>query len=99
MNTRSNTVTRTDCVSASHLHTMTIRRCSLALWAKLHVSKVILSRYKIIVLLNLTPCPLLHVVVPLNIGMLNLFGRKISLTVLQLLAGIFFMLLNICTTM
>lgn len=37
--------------------------------------------------------------VPLNIGMLNLFGRKISLTVLQLLAGIFFMLLNICTTM
>ncbi|XP_072309675.1 putative transporter SVOPL [Eucyclogobius newberryi] len=37
--------------------------------------------------------------VPLNIGLLNIFGRKMSLTVLQLLAAIFFMLLNVCTTM
>uniref|UniRef100_A0A3B4AU28 Major facilitator superfamily (MFS) profile domain-containing protein n=1 Tax=Periophthalmus magnuspinnatus TaxID=409849 RepID=A0A3B4AU28_9GOBI len=34
--------------------------------------------------------------VPLNIGLLNLFGRKMTLTVLQLLAAVFFMLLNIC---
>uniref|UniRef100_A0A3P8UH88 SVOP-like n=1 Tax=Amphiprion percula TaxID=161767 RepID=A0A3P8UH88_AMPPE len=37
--------------------------------------------------------------VPLNIGLLNVFGRKMSLTVLQLMAAIFFMLVNICTTM
>lgn len=37
--------------------------------------------------------------VPLNIGLLNIFGRKMSLTILQLLAAVFFMLLNICTTM
>ncbi|XP_041832834.1 putative transporter SVOPL isoform X2 [Melanotaenia boesemani] len=37
--------------------------------------------------------------VPVNIALLNVFGRKISLTVLQLLMAIFFMLVNICTTM
>ncbi|XP_034719964.1 putative transporter SVOPL, partial [Etheostoma cragini] len=37
--------------------------------------------------------------VPLNIGLLNIFGRKMSLTVLQLVAAILFMMLNICTTM
>uniref|UniRef100_A0A3B5ACL0 SVOP like n=1 Tax=Stegastes partitus TaxID=144197 RepID=A0A3B5ACL0_9TELE len=37
--------------------------------------------------------------VPLNIGLLNVFGRKMTLTVLQLMAAIFFMLINICTTM
>lgn len=37
--------------------------------------------------------------IPLNIGLLNIFGRKMSLVMLQLMAAIFFMLLNICTTM
>ncbi|XP_034382555.1 putative transporter SVOPL isoform X2 [Cyclopterus lumpus] len=37
--------------------------------------------------------------VPVNICLLNVLGRKLSLTVLQLGAAIFFMLLNICTTM
>ncbi|XP_070710109.1 putative transporter SVOPL [Pempheris klunzingeri] len=37
--------------------------------------------------------------VPLNICLLNVFGRKMSLTVLQLTAAILFMMLNICTTM
>ncbi|KAF6738482.1 putative transporter SVOPL [Oryzias melastigma] len=37
--------------------------------------------------------------VPLNIALLNVFGRKMSLTVLQLLAAVFFMMLNICSTM
>uniref|UniRef100_A0A3Q3VWW9 Major facilitator superfamily (MFS) profile domain-containing protein n=1 Tax=Mola mola TaxID=94237 RepID=A0A3Q3VWW9_MOLML len=37
--------------------------------------------------------------IPLNIGLLNIFGRKMALTVLQLLSAIFFMMLNICTTM
>ncbi|XP_047431693.1 putative transporter SVOPL [Mugil cephalus] len=37
--------------------------------------------------------------VPVNIGLLNVFGRKMSLTVLQLMAAVFFMLVNICTTM
>lgn len=38
-------------------------------------------------------------VIPLNIGLLNIFGRKMSLVMLQLMAAVFFMLLNICTTM
>lgn len=38
-------------------------------------------------------------VIPLNIGLLNVFGRKMTLMVLQLLSAIFFMMLNICTTM
>lgn len=38
-------------------------------------------------------------VVPLNIGLLNVFGRKVTLALLQLLAAVFFMLLNICSTM
>ncbi|KAM9846182.1 putative transporter SVOPL isoform 2-T2 [Aulostomus maculatus] len=37
--------------------------------------------------------------VPVNICLLNLFGRKMSLMVLQLAAAISFMMLNICTTM
>ncbi|XP_075900407.1 putative transporter SVOPL isoform X3 [Nelusetta ayraudi] len=37
--------------------------------------------------------------IPLNIGLLNIFGRKMSLVMLQLMAAVFFMLLNICTTM
>ncbi|KAF7650433.1 hypothetical protein LDENG_00126270 [Lucifuga dentata] len=37
--------------------------------------------------------------IPLNIGLLNIFGRKMTLTVLQLLAAILFMMVNICTTM
>lgn len=37
--------------------------------------------------------------VPLNIGLLNIFGRKMSLTILQLLAAVFFMLINVCTSM
>ncbi|XP_030005621.1 putative transporter SVOPL [Sphaeramia orbicularis] len=37
--------------------------------------------------------------VPLNIGLLNLLGRKMSLTVVQLLAAIIFMMINVCTTM
>lgn len=37
--------------------------------------------------------------IPLNIGLLNILGRRMSLMVLQTLSGIFFMLLNICTTM
>ncbi|TNM91455.1 putative transporter SVOPL isoform X2 [Takifugu flavidus] len=37
--------------------------------------------------------------VPLNIGLLNVFGRKVTLALLQLLAAVFFMLLNICSTM
>lgn len=43
--------------------------------------------------------PFILLVVPLNIGLLTIFGRKMTLTVLQLLAAVFFMLLNICTTM
>ncbi|KAK2859267.1 hypothetical protein Q5P01_003887 [Channa striata] len=37
--------------------------------------------------------------VPLNICLLNIVGRKLSLTVLQLLAAVMFMMVNICTTM
>uniref|UniRef100_A0A3P9H1F1 SVOP-like n=2 Tax=Oryzias latipes TaxID=8090 RepID=A0A3P9H1F1_ORYLA len=37
--------------------------------------------------------------VPLNIALLNVFGRKTSLSVLQLLAAFVFMMLNICSTM
>ncbi|XP_078129600.1 putative transporter SVOPL isoform X3 [Sander vitreus] len=37
--------------------------------------------------------------VPLNICLLNVLGRKLSLTVLQLVSAILFMMLNICTTM
>ncbi|XP_070785149.1 putative transporter SVOPL isoform X1 [Enoplosus armatus] len=37
--------------------------------------------------------------VPVNICMLNVLGRKMSLMVLQLVAAILFMMLNICTTM
>ncbi|XP_077356440.1 putative transporter SVOPL [Festucalex cinctus] len=37
--------------------------------------------------------------IPVNIFLLNIFGRRTSLMVLQLAAGIFFLLLNICTTM
>uniref|UniRef100_A0A8D3AHL4 Major facilitator superfamily (MFS) profile domain-containing protein n=1 Tax=Scophthalmus maximus TaxID=52904 RepID=A0A8D3AHL4_SCOMX len=37
--------------------------------------------------------------VPLNICLLNVFGRRRTMTVLQLLAAILFMLINICTTM
>ncbi|KAM3587680.1 uncharacterized protein V6R79_011648 [Siganus canaliculatus] len=37
--------------------------------------------------------------VPLNIALLTVFGRKICLTVLQLLSATLFMLLNVCTTM
>ncbi|XP_076015926.1 putative transporter SVOPL [Genypterus blacodes] len=37
--------------------------------------------------------------IPLNIVLLNVFGRKKSLMVLQLLAAALFMLVNICTTM
>lgn len=37
--------------------------------------------------------------VPLNICLLNIIGRKLSLTVLQLLAAVIFMMINICTSM
>ncbi|XP_071389352.1 putative transporter SVOPL isoform X2 [Centroberyx affinis] len=37
--------------------------------------------------------------IPLNIGLLTVLGRKMSLTVLQLLSALLFMLVNICTTM
>ncbi|XP_028307434.1 putative transporter SVOPL isoform X2 [Gouania willdenowi] len=37
--------------------------------------------------------------IPLNIGLLSFFGRKMTLTILQLLAACFFMLVNICSTM
>uniref|UniRef100_A0A9J7ZDV1 SVOP-like n=1 Tax=Cyprinus carpio carpio TaxID=630221 RepID=A0A9J7ZDV1_CYPCA len=37
--------------------------------------------------------------IPLNIGLLNIFGRKPSFAILQLLSAFFFMLVNICTTM
>ncbi|XP_070848735.1 putative transporter SVOPL [Chaetodon trifascialis] len=37
--------------------------------------------------------------IPLNICLLNVVGRKMSMTVLQLLAAMLFMMLNICTTM
>ncbi|XP_037615810.1 putative transporter SVOPL isoform X2 [Sebastes umbrosus] len=37
--------------------------------------------------------------VPINICLLNAFGRKMSLTVLQLVASVLFMMLNVCTSM
>ncbi|XP_053169837.1 putative transporter SVOPL [Scomber japonicus] len=37
--------------------------------------------------------------VPLNIGMLSLVGRRKSLMLLQLLSAILFLMINICTTM
>ncbi|XP_041819488.1 putative transporter SVOPL [Chelmon rostratus] len=37
--------------------------------------------------------------IPLNICLLNVVGRKMSMTVLQLVAAVLFMMLNICTTM
>lgn len=43
--------------------------------------------------------PCLLPVVPLNIGLLNVLGRKMTMAVLQLLAALCFMLLNICSTM
>ncbi|XP_035384520.1 putative transporter SVOPL isoform X2 [Electrophorus electricus] len=36
---------------------------------------------------------------PLNIGLLNLLGRTCSMIILQVLSAIFFMLVNICSTM
>uniref|UniRef100_A0A3Q2WV44 SVOP-like n=1 Tax=Haplochromis burtoni TaxID=8153 RepID=A0A3Q2WV44_HAPBU len=44
-------------------------------------------------------CYCIPFVVPANIALLNVFGRKMTLTVLQLLAAFFFMILNICSTM
>ncbi|XP_051544223.1 putative transporter SVOPL isoform X2 [Myxocyprinus asiaticus] len=37
--------------------------------------------------------------IPLNIGLLNIFGRKPSMVILLVLSAVFFMLVNICTTM
>ncbi|KAM8883215.1 putative transporter SVOPL [Synchiropus picturatus] len=37
--------------------------------------------------------------IPVNILLLNVLGRRITLSVLQLLAAFFFMMLNICSTM
>ncbi|XP_050963378.1 LOW QUALITY PROTEIN: putative transporter SVOPL [Labeo rohita] len=37
--------------------------------------------------------------IPLNIGLLNIFGRKPSMAILQVLSAFFFLLVNICTTM
>ncbi|KAJ4919077.1 hypothetical protein JOQ06_007916 [Pogonophryne albipinna] len=37
--------------------------------------------------------------VPVNICLLNILGRKLSMTVLQLVAAMLFMLLNICSSM
>ncbi|XP_061922773.1 putative transporter SVOPL isoform X2 [Entelurus aequoreus] len=37
--------------------------------------------------------------IPVNICLLNVFGRKRSLMMLQLAAAVFFLMLNICTTM
>ncbi|KAM4569748.1 putative transporter SVOPL isoform 2-T3 [Odontesthes bonariensis] len=37
--------------------------------------------------------------IPVNIALLNVVGRKMSLVVLQLLTAILFMMVNICTTM
>ncbi|KAK3517692.1 hypothetical protein QTP70_015673 [Hemibagrus guttatus] len=37
--------------------------------------------------------------IPLNIGLLHVVGRKCSMAILQILSAIFFMLLNVCTTM
>ncbi|XP_048869254.1 putative transporter SVOPL [Brienomyrus brachyistius] len=37
--------------------------------------------------------------IPLNIGLLNVVGRKYSMVILQLASVVFFMLVNICTTM
>ncbi|KAL6460251.1 hypothetical protein MHYP_G00320100 [Metynnis hypsauchen] len=37
--------------------------------------------------------------IPLNIGLLNIVGRKSSMIILLLLSAVFFMLVNICTTM
>ncbi|XP_051976891.1 putative transporter SVOPL [Xyrauchen texanus] len=36
--------------------------------------------------------------IPLNIGLLNIFGRKPSMVIWLLLSAVFFMLMNICTT-
>lgn len=38
-------------------------------------------------------------VIPLNITLLNVFGRKPSMAILLVLCAVFFMLVNICTTM
>ncbi|XP_036374339.1 putative transporter SVOPL [Megalops cyprinoides] len=37
--------------------------------------------------------------IPLNIGLLNIVGRKTSMVILLICSGIFFMLLLVCTTM
>ncbi|KAJ8385740.1 hypothetical protein AAFF_G00182580 [Aldrovandia affinis] len=37
--------------------------------------------------------------IPLNIALLNIVGRKTSMAILQIFAGIFFMLLTVCSTM
>ncbi|XP_060746056.1 putative transporter SVOPL isoform X2 [Tachysurus vachellii] len=37
--------------------------------------------------------------IPLNIGLLHVVGRKFSMVILLVLSAVFFMLLNICTTM
>ncbi|XP_021419142.2 putative transporter SVOPL isoform X2 [Oncorhynchus mykiss] len=37
--------------------------------------------------------------IPLNIFLLNVFGRKLSMVLLELMAALFFMLVNICSTM
>uniref|UniRef100_A0A4W5L8A6 SVOP-like n=1 Tax=Hucho hucho TaxID=62062 RepID=A0A4W5L8A6_9TELE len=38
-------------------------------------------------------------VIPLNICLLNVFGRKLSMVLLELMAALFFMLVNVCSTM
>ncbi|KAJ8382707.1 hypothetical protein SKAU_G00034850 [Synaphobranchus kaupii] len=37
--------------------------------------------------------------IPLNIALLNVLGRKLSMAILQLSSGVLFMLVNICSTM
>ncbi|KAM6962108.1 putative transporter SVOPL [Tautogolabrus adspersus] len=39
------------------------------------------------------------VLIPLNICLLNVVGRKMSMTIMQMLSAILFLLLNICSTM
>lgn len=107
---RSNTTMRTDYVTVFRLQWVTTRRCSSAAWERLHVSPELWCHQQfscgvftyfhsphthLVFWFNASVLP----VVPLNIALLTVFGRRMTLTVLQLLAAIFFMMLNICTTM
>ncbi len=67
-------------------------------WVTFDLSLNLVSHTQLSRMLNVSPC-VSSAVIPLNICLLNIFGRKPSMAILLLLSAFFFMLVNICTTM